>query len=157
MQQTPTNDKIVAEIKEEHRLGKLVEAITNECAVIPRGAVTKRADGLYFANPMFSGLELSMAENLTNYQLLRLPQEKWNYNLLKRPDFNYATDFLDTLDSVLPNNYQFAITTDRYNGIIFLKSLLWPGMIFCHKCGTNIHGFVYFGNARKNAELLFMF
>lgn len=130
--------------------------MTEECAMVPRGAVSRQVDGSHVLNAMFKGLKLSMATDLNNYQLYRMPHNDWNENILKRPSYNYATDFLDTLDAVAPPQHYNAVSLDRYDGMVFIKSLLWPGMLFFHKCDTQMHGFVYFGNGRKNCELLFM-
>lgn len=143
-------------MKEEHRLAFIVKTISEECAMVPRGAVSKQVDGTNVLNAMFQGLKLSAATDLNNYQLYRMPHNEWNENLLKRPSYNYATDFLDTLDAVAPPQYSNAILLDRYDERVFIKSLLWPGMLFFHKCSTQMHGFVYFGNGRKNSELFFM-
>lgn len=124
--------------------------------MVPRGAISKRVNGTNVLNPMFQGLEISIATDLQNYQLYRIPHNEWNENLLKRPNYNYNIDFLDTLDAAAPPDHCNAVKLDQYDGMVFIKSLLWPGMIFVHKCETQMHGFLYFGNARKNSELLFM-
>lgn len=143
------------EIKEDHRLALIVKTITEECAMVPRAAVAKQLDGTNALNPVFQGLKLSAATDLNNYQLYRVPHNDWNANLLKRPSYNYATDFLDTLDAVAPPQHSNAVSLDRFVGLVFIKSLLWPGMLFFHKCETPMHGFVYFGSGRKNSELIF--
>lgn len=134
----------------------IIKTITEECALVPRGAVSKQANGLNVLNTVFQGLELSIAADLNNYQLYRMPHSEWNENLLKRPSYDYATDFLDTLDAIAPPQHCNAVSLDRYDGMVFVKSLIWPGMLFFHKCETQMHGFAYFGNGRKNSELLFM-
>lgn len=154
------NDEVVnsnfIEMKEEYRLALIVKTITDECAMVPRGAISKRVDGLNVINPVFQGLKFTVATDLNNYQLYRSPQNDWNENLLTRPYYDYATDFLDTLDAVAPPQHSNAVIVDEYDAMVFIKSLLWPGMLFFHKCDTSLHGFVYFGNGRKNSELLFM-
>lgn len=135
----------------------MVITISEECAFVPRGAVAKISDGTNVLNPMFEGLKASVATDLTNYQLYRTPHHDLNENLLKRPCYNYTTDFLDTLDAVQPPpQHSNVVSLDRYDEVVYIKSVLWPGMLFFHKCKTKTHGFVYFGNGRKNADLLFM-
>lgn len=140
----------------EKRLATIILAITQDIAIVPRGAVHVRADGEYYENPMFAGLNEHEAENIFNYSLLRNPKNKWNKNLLQRSDYNKTIDALDTLDSVVPEDHSFALTTDKYNGFAFLKSLHWPEMIFFHQLKTRMHGYAYFGSGKKNLDLLFM-
>jgi radial spoke head protein 9 len=143
-------------MKEEDRLACVVHLITEEAALVPRGAFYKRTDQEITMNPLFRGLTCTDAQSFTNYQLFRAPRNRYNYNLLKRQHYNYATDFFDTLDDVLPVNKSFAIRLDRNKEVVFLKSLHWPGMNFFHKCSTAVHGFRYMGDGIKNMDLLFM-
>lgn len=130
--------------------------ITEESALLPRGALYKRLDRKTVYSPFFRGLNQQAATKLFNYQLYRMPREKWNYNLLKRQNYNYPTDFFDTIDSIIPEDKTFALSIEKDRGIVFLKSLFWPGMSFYHKCNSKKHGFYYFGDGRKNLDILFM-
>lgn len=143
-------------LKEEDRLSSLVNLITDESALLPRGALYKRTDSKTIFNPLFNGISQIEAVNMSNYQLYRLPREKWNYNLLKRQNYNYPTDFLDTIDNIIPEKNSYSTVIEKYNEIIFLLSLHYVGMIFYHKLHTKLHGFCYFGNGKKNFDLLFM-
>jgi len=90
------------ELKEEDRLAATVELIMMDAAVIPRGAWYKCSNGDVFENPSFSGLSVADASQLNSYLHARPPKEKWNTNLLTRPDYNYALDFLDSIDMDIP-------------------------------------------------------
>jgi len=79
-----------------------VELITEDAAIIPRGAWFKCPDGDVIENPSFSGLSEVDASNLKSYLHARPPREKWNVNLSSRPDYNYALDFLDSIDMDVP-------------------------------------------------------
>ena len=76
--------------------------ISDESAVVPRGALFKRTDGYVVNNLAFKGLTLVEAQQLCNYHHYRKPQQRWNTNLLKQPEYNYATDFLDSIDIDIP-------------------------------------------------------
>lgn len=143
-------------IKEEHRLACIVHMITEESALIPRGALFKHTDGLTVYNRLFHGFSHLQAIEMDNYQMFRVPKNKWNSNLLKKQDYNYATDLFDTANDIVPEKKTFSITLDNDQLIVFVKSLYWPGMIMFHKCLSDRHGFCYFGNGRKNMDLLFM-
>lgn len=143
-------------IKEEHRLACVVQMITDESALIPRGALFKHVNGITLYSPLFHGFSYMDAVDLDSYQLFRCPKNKWNANLLQRQDYNYATDFLDTADRIVPEKKTFSITMESDKSIVYVRSLFWPGMVMFHRCGTEKHGFCYFGNGRKNLDVLFM-
>lgn len=142
-------------LSEEQRLACAVKLITDESALVPRGAVCNRTNSIVELNSMFHGLKPDEAQLLSNYQLYREPKQKYNYNLLKRQHFNYNTDFLDTLDDMVPRMKSFSINMECHDEIVVIRSLHWPGMTFYHKINTALHGFVYFGHARMNTDILF--
>ncbi|XP_055386236.1 radial spoke head protein 9 homolog [Condylostylus longicornis] len=143
-------------LKEEDRLSSIVHIITEESALIPRGALYKLTDMNVIYNPEFRGLNELDSTELINYQLYRNPHNEYNYNLLKRSDYNLTTDFLDTIDDIVPENNAFAVNLSHDETFVSIKSLVWPGMFFFHKLHSKKHGFVYFGNGKKNFDLLFM-
>lgn len=106
---------------------------------------------------MFRGLSDLQVENVSNYQILRLPRNDLKHNLLKRSDYNYAIDFLDCIADVIPLRQAFSLNLMRNEHLIIIKSCLWPGMTFFHKLNSRKHGFLYFGDGKKNYDLLFMY
>lgn len=143
-------------LKEEDRLACVVTRITNEAALLPRGSLNNRIDGKIVYSQTFRGLTQIEASKIDNFQLYRTPLHKWNANLLKKRDYNYATDIFDTIDSIVPEEKSFSLSLDSERGLVVLKSLFWPGMMFFHKCRSRKHGFCYFGEGKKNMDLLFM-
>ncbi|XP_014600639.1 PREDICTED: radial spoke head protein 9 homolog [Polistes canadensis] len=149
------NGPIPKELKEEDRLATIVETITEEAIIIPRGGWFKCPNGDIIENLAFEGLNEVDALNLKSYQHARPPQQKWNTNLLTRPDYDYAIDFLDTVDLDIPQgcwNLQLLMGSN----LIILYNLYWPGMTFYHKLNTPHYGFLYIGNGKKNMDLPFM-
>lgn len=141
-------------IKEEDRLACIVYLITNESAIHPRGVLYRQIFGSVTYNPCFQGLSRLDASEMKNFQLFRRPLNDTNKNLLKREDYNYQTDFFDTIDDQAPSKcFSFGIN-DR--NVCIIRSLLWHGMIFFHKLNTKHQGFCYFGNGRKNLNILMM-
>lgn len=143
-------------LKEEDRLACLVTLITEEAALLPRSSLTKQMSGKTVFNPAFTGLCQAKAAKIDQYQLYRQPQNKWNSNLLRQSDYNYNTDIFDTVDSIVPSEQAFALTIENDRGVVVIRSLFWPGMVFVHKCRSRKHGFAYFGDGRKNLDILFM-
>ncbi|KAH0950962.1 hypothetical protein HN011_004420 [Eciton burchellii] len=142
------------ELKEEDRLAATVELIMMDVAVIPRGAWYKCSNGDVFENPSFGGLSVADALLLNSYLHARPPKEKWNTNLLTRPDYNYALDFLDSIDMDIPQgcwDLQFL-----GHHLAILHSLYWHGFIFFHKINTPHYGFLYVGHGKKNLDIPFM-
>lgn len=91
------------ELKEEDRLACIIELINEDAMIVPRGAWFKRPNGEIIENVSFEGLNETEAACEKSYLHARAPQQKWNTNLLTRPDYNYAFDFLDSIDSDLPH------------------------------------------------------
>ena len=75
-------------------------------------------------NSNFEGLGISDVSYLKSYLHARPPQQKWNTNLLTRPDYNYALDFLDTIDMDVPSGMGIKIFFNND-----LKSLLFLWII----------------------------
>lgn len=96
-------------MKEEDRLAALIKFINQEAYVIPRGALLKQTSGRVVPNPAFKGLRLEEATILSNYMHCRIPRERWEVNVGRRPDYNYATDFLDTIAEDIPKNRMFEL------------------------------------------------
>lgn len=76
--------------------------ITREAALVPRGAFFRHPNGAVVPNQAFRGLTIEEAPILTNYFHFRMPLTKWEENVAKRPDYNYSTDFLDSIEDDLP-------------------------------------------------------
>lgn len=100
--QTRLQGPMPRELKEEDRLAATVESIMMDAAIVPRGAWYKYPNGDVMENPSFNGLCMTDASQLRSYQHARPPKEKWNTNLLTRPDYNYSLDFLDSIDMDVP-------------------------------------------------------
>ncbi|XP_076766299.1 radial spoke head protein 9 [Xylocopa sonorina] len=147
--------RIPRELKEEDRLAATIEIIREDAVTIPRGAWFKCPNGDIIENLGFEGLDAADALHLKSYLHARPPQQKWNTNLLMRPDYNYAIDFLDTIDLDVPQgswNLQFLLG----KRLVILHSLLWPGMTFYHKLSTPHYGSLYFGHGKRNMDVVFM-
>lgn len=142
-------------LKEEDKLACLVHLILTQAAIMPRGLMYRQVTRCISYNPCFKGLNRMEANELNNFQLFRYPRNNRNFNLTKHEDFNYQTDFFDTLDDVMPRNSCFSYQTNDRD-ICLIRALHWPGMIFFHKLNTKHQGFVYFGNGKRNLDLLFM-
>lgn len=121
MKKRQVQGPISKELKEEDRLAAIVESITEDAAIIPRGAWFKCPNGDVIENPSFEGLCALDASYLKSYLHARSPKEKWNTNLLSRPDYNYALDFLDSIDLDVPQgidkideiNYELNLEKER--------------------------------------------
>lgn len=70
--------------------------------MVPRGSWYKNPNGDIKENVSFEGLTYDESDQLNSYLHARLPQRKWNTNLLTRPDYNYSLDFLDTINEDVP-------------------------------------------------------
>lgn len=141
-------------IKEEDRLACIVNSLVDESAIVPRGVLYLQINRCVTYNPFFRGLTKRQASELKNFQLLRRPLNNRNHNLLKHENYNYLTDFFDSIEDVVPSGCFNIKINDR--DVCTISSLSWPGMVFVHKLETEYQGFFYFGNGRENIDLLFM-
>ncbi|KAG5673970.1 hypothetical protein PVAND_003966 [Polypedilum vanderplanki] len=149
---TPCPERI-KRLKEEDKLACIVHMIMSESAIIPRGVLYRQVTRNITYNPCFKGLNNSEAEELINFQLFRYPLNNQNYNLTKHINYNYQTDFFDTIDDDVPkNNFTHSIN-DR--NLCIIRSLNWPGMTFVHKLNTTHQCFAYFGNGKKSLDVFF--
>lgn len=141
-------------IKEEDRLTCIIHLIMNESAVHPRGLLYRQISGCITYNPCFQGLSQLDASEMKNFQHFRVPLNNPNLNLAKRHDYNYQTDFFDTIDDLVPKKCFLFKINDR--NVCLIHSLMWHGMTFFHKLNTKYQGFFYFGYGRKNLNFLMM-
>ncbi|XP_031341846.1 radial spoke head protein 9 homolog [Photinus pyralis] len=152
---TKSNKPTVRKLKEEDRLSATVHAITNEAMIVPRGALFKRPDAVVVENQNFEGLSQLDSQELACYLHYRSPQRKWNTNLLARIDYNYALDFLDTIDVDIPEGC-WILHVCAAGAVVIINSLYWPGMVFYHTVRTPNYGSVYFGDGKRSLDLPFM-
>ncbi|CAG9769835.1 unnamed protein product [Ceutorhynchus assimilis] len=145
----------IRKLKEEDRLASLIHIISNEAAVIPRGAKIRRPDGVIVDNLSFEGLACLEAREVYSYLHDRIPTQKFNTNLLTRDDYNYATDFMDPLDIDKPEG-NWIVDIPIGDSIVLLRSLFWPGLVFYHFLNTHKHGVVYIGYGKKCIDVPFM-
>lgn len=115
------------DFREENLLAILVHWITSEAAIVPRNAIYQRPDARSIPNacPPAQMREIDLA----NYQL-----------------FEGSGDL---------NASKLAVSIDKHEKCVFIKSLRWPGMIAFHSV-DNAHGFVYFGDGLRNDDVNFM-
>lgn len=142
-------------LKEEDRLAATIHLINFEVNIVPRGALYKRPDGVVVENLSFEGLDTLDAMEIKSYQHHRLPTEKWNINLLTREDYNYAIDFLDSIDMDIPTGC-WSIQSSPGGEMAVLKSSYWPGYYFYHKIARGQYGSIYFGHGKKSLDIPFM-
>ena len=148
--QCPSKPK---KLKEEDRLACIVHLLMTQAAITPRGLLFRQVTRCISFNPCFAGLNRMEANEKKNFQLFRHPQNNRNYNLSKHDDFNYQTDFFDTIDDVMPRNCFSYQISDR--DVCIIRALHFPGMTFVHKLNTKYQGFFYFGNGKQNLESFF--
>ncbi|XP_063975146.1 radial spoke head protein 9 homolog [Diachasmimorpha longicaudata] len=142
-------------LKEEDRLSATVEFITEECQIIPRGALYKHPDGSITENMVFQGLDPIESLDQKSYVHARFPREKWTANLVVRDDYNYSLDFLDPISTDVPKE---CWNVQRYlaSRLVILQNLYWPGMTFYHIPESPHYGSLYLGNGIKNLNIPFM-
>ncbi|XP_046387343.1 radial spoke head protein 9 homolog [Ischnura elegans] len=150
-----SSKETVGTMKEEDRLAATVSLITEETMIVPRGALFKNIKGVVIENENFRGLNKEQSKHLESYAHYRVPQNKWNTNLLKRADYSYEMDFLDTIDMDIPKDC-WSLQFENRGKVIVIRNMFWMGMSFTHVIGTPEFYYNYSGNGKKNVDVPFM-
>ncbi|XP_058460421.1 radial spoke head protein 9 homolog [Malaya genurostris] len=148
-------ERLILNVKEQNRLWFVMNSILDEAVIVPRGVLYHTVEGQSVINPFFHGIGINDSLKLHNYHHFRKPIGEPGKNLLKRDDCNYFLDVFDSADDVIPKEHSFAVTRDPQRDVFMLKSLHWPGMTSFHRANSDVYGFFYFGDGRKNWDLLF--
>jgi len=148
------DDMIV--VKEEERLAIVIENICRDVLIVPRGAYLRMPTGEVVQNRTFEGLSVSESTRLTSYYHFRDPILLHEKSLLEKADLDRAIDFLDPIDTDIPQEGSWSTQSERGSGLVVLRSLHWLGYTFYHCPGTSRFGCVYVGTGEKNLDLPFM-
>uniref|UniRef100_A0A182K2X8 Radial spoke head protein 9 homolog n=1 Tax=Anopheles christyi TaxID=43041 RepID=A0A182K2X8_9DIPT len=144
-------------VREQDRLWYVMYAILREAAGVPRGALRMSNDRVVVVNPFFQGLSREELVELGNYQHFRRPERSAEENVRGRKECNLSFDVFDRLEvDVLPEGKSFTMRLDDSDRVVVWSSLHWLGLDFFHKANSNVYGFFYQGNGRKNWDLPFM-
>ncbi|XP_055550836.1 radial spoke head protein 9 homolog [Wyeomyia smithii] len=142
-------------VKEQDRLWFVVTRLLEEAAVVPRGVLYHTTEGQSVINPFFDGMCCNDSLKLHNYHYFRQPVSEPAVNLLKRDRCSYFFDVFDPADECVPKEHSFAMSRDPMRDVFTLTSLQWPGMVNFHRANSKAYGFFYFGDGRKNWNLMF--
>ncbi|XP_057317007.1 radial spoke head protein 9 homolog [Hydractinia symbiolongicarpus] len=143
-------------VKEEDRLAVTIQNIFQDVAIVPRGAYVRTAVGEVHTNRTFEGLSPAEATRLSSYYHFREPVLLHEKSLLEKADLDKATDFLDPIETDIPQGGSWSVQSERGGGVVVLRSLHWLGYTFYHVPNTSNFGYVYVGTGEKNLDLPFM-
>jgi len=144
-----------AVITEEKQLVYLVDSISFDTSIVPRGAVTLTATRHVVPNKVFAGLRSAQADNTQFYVHLRPPLTASRKSSLQKEGLSKSLDFLDTIDEDIPKG-SWCLHSVKSAPLVTIRSLVWPGSFFYHAPGTPNYGYCYFGFGDKNVDLGFM-
>ncbi|XP_062503078.1 radial spoke head protein 9 homolog [Corticium candelabrum] len=142
-------------VKEEERLVAVVEAISHDVAVVPRGTYAKDPDGIVIQNRSFRGLSLAAASNLSSYLHFRAAEELEKKTIIQKANLDKSIDFLDSIEHDIPKGC-WSLQLEQGGQIAVLRSLWWIGYVSYHIPNTNSFGSFYTGFGQKNQDLPFM-
>ena len=136
-------------LREIHRVAYLVNKITEDSALVPKGFLALNyADNLIptqgFANPW------KELDSLENYCIFRKPSADSLNRYLALCDGEKKIDFLQTC---LRKESEFTILKDALGVNFYVKSVVWPGFVNYFRANSNIMGHLYFGYGLKNGAL----
>uniref|UniRef100_A0A0A9YFS0 Radial spoke head protein 9 homolog n=1 Tax=Lygus hesperus TaxID=30085 RepID=A0A0A9YFS0_LYGHE len=143
-------------LKEEDRIAATVKLINKQGIVVPRGALYKQPNGDIVHNESWYGMNFEDSRLLTSYFHFRKPENRWDENVTKKPNYNYAYDFMDPIDGDIPLHFAWSCQVVNTNRTAILRSLTWPGAVSYNVLESPVWGFLYFGPAKKNIDIPFM-
>ena len=79
-----------------------LQKIDQECALVPRGALSLDTGKKVITNTNYQGLSYETSTQLRAFMHLRRPENLQGIALLKRPGILKTDDFLDCIDNDLP-------------------------------------------------------
>ena len=163
---------VIPRVPPPRRLGELerlsfcVRQIDSHTALVPRGSIYMSATGVLGKNTSFPGLSIEEASKLSNYQLLRAPQEAATLASIRKAG---VANHHSCLDAIVPEtgatasqgkgasgSNAWALHVSEGGLVVSLRSLLFPGFEYSLEAGSNNYSGAYFGLGEKNEDLLFM-
>lgn len=144
----PAEPKFATEIM---RIAVMVESIDSECAMVPFGAIMKKADHSVVESPTFTGLGYDAAVSSASYVFLNQPKDV----SVLADALTASTDFLTPCSEIVPSG---ALTCkfDEASTTVTWRSLVYPGFFAYAIVGAPAYGYCYCGTGLKNADIAFM-
>lgn len=137
------------------RLAHVVHEVDHTVAVVPLEAFVVSPQRQVIANPSFRGLKWDEATQLASYFHFREPELPERAKALFTADgLVRAGDFFDPLIQDLDGSW--VVSKDNSGGFVTLRNYVYPGTFAFHQPETATHGYVYFGDGRKNPDIAFM-
>jgi len=138
-------------VEEITRLAVMVSTIDAECAMLPAGALMKKADGSVVDSTTFGGLDYAKATSLKSYAFSFKPKDV----SVNADAVTAATDFLTSCEEVVPSG-ALVCKFDAAINVVTWRNLVYPGFVSYSIVGVPSHGYCYFGTGEKNADIAFM-
>lgn len=143
------------DLSEADRLRYVVQAIENDCQVVPVGSFKMTAQHQVRRNEAYKGLPEKDSGNINQYLHFRNVQTEEKKKALDEPNAPFNTNFLESIAEDQPKGC-WNLQSDMVSTNVLGRSLLWPGYHFYSNSYTGKFGGVYIGDGLKNLELQFM-
>lgn len=144
---------------ESTRLGFFVSEHDRACAIVPRSALIRKADGTVIVNRSFNGLDVSSARDPRNYLHCVAPpatsSRQLSNNQVFGEEFNASWDFLTPIVADMPAGV-WSAKYDALINMVLVQNHLFNGSCFWHKPGTAMMGQLYWGKGERNLDLCFV-
>ena len=149
-----------ASLTELDRLSYLVNQIDFECAVVPDPAMKSSQTGELMTNLGYQGQTPEEIASLKSYKHFRSSDEEKRLRIHGNLTFTSvesnrkSINTLEPISDDLPKS-TWSLVLDSSKLVAYLRSFKWPGFLAYNRANSNIHGYCYFGDGRKNADLSF--
>ncbi|KAL3139511.1 Radial spoke head protein 9 [Trebouxia sp. C0009 RCD-2024] len=123
-----------SQVSELQRLRSIVDVISADTSVVPKGSLRLDASGQVVPNDGFQGV--AYPDKLESYI--------------------HGMDGPEGVCLAKDIQGMWALQYDSFQGLISMRSLIWPGYQFYYSTATRAWGSLYSGNGCKNNDLVFM-
>jgi len=140
---------------EEDRLLYTVQAIENDCNIVPQGAFRLTEDHEVCRNVAFKGLSDSSFTDLAKYAHFRNVQDERKKEKLLEDDAIFIPNFLDDVIHDQPQGC-WSVQKDTSGRMAIMRNFSWAGYTAYHCVNSADFGGVYVGDGLRNDDLPFM-
>jgi len=142
-------------VTEEKRLAALVQAVDENCSVIPKGALLLDARHRVVPSPSFKGVSAECAMDTSSYVHWRVPTQADKKKAFETKGLSQTSDFLDDLSKDEPTGC-WSLIFEPAGCMVTLRSNVYPGAVAFASVSGPGYGNIYFGNGLRNNDIAFM-
>jgi radial spoke head protein 9 len=139
-EEDPNANFVPLNFTELDRLHFTVQAIENDCHIMPKGAVKLTENHEVRRNTAFRGLSCEEALTIEGYQHFRNVQDMSKLSSLLDDGACFNRDFLDEASAAKTKGAWAVLRGGSKGDVAVVRNLEWTGYSLFHQMGTSKHG-----------------